>query len=111
MAKTPAELCIEYAEFVAHVRRLTGVLRKTKCSEASGGDDITPPESSCLDEFFSAPKGPDGEFPRDQEFFDEMCEHCKTKLRAIDERRHWKIKLGAVKRNIERVGKKLSSKK
>lgn len=117
--RTAPEACIEYALAVAAVREQTRILRDTKCeieeaaeradwSENYPGSEGTP---SCLDNYFHAPKGPDAEFPRAQEFYEKMCAPCKVKLRAVENRKDAKRRLGAAKRSVESVGKRIDQEK
>jgi len=62
---------------------------------------------TCLDDLFNAPKGPDGEFPRFSEYYEEMCESCKDRYNAIQERKNARRRLGTAKRGVETVGKRL----
>jgi hypothetical protein len=121
--RTPEEACIAYAEAVEAVRKQTRFLR----DRANYCENYEPTEraeynieamalvypgyagtskSSCLDEFFSAPKGPDGEFPRYQEFHGRMCDACKNRLDAINLRSNARKVLGACKRSVEAIGKR-----
>jgi hypothetical protein len=108
------EACARYAQCAGEIRRLTRLLRTTRCPEESGAERVlygsfspgAPAIGSCLDDFFAAPKGPDGEFPRYKEFYDQMCDICKAKLAAIDDRREWRKQLGAAKRVVENIGKR-----
>ncbi len=109
MKRTAEESCIEYAIAVEAVRKYTRIMRANPCTEGSRGNFIETGEVECLDEFFGAPKGPDGEFPRYQEFHDRMCDACKARLDAINLRHAARVHLGAAKRSVEAVGKRLNA--
>lgn len=110
--RTAVEVCVAYSFAVEAVREHTRILRDNRCEEESKGELDTASGfsvgqvSSCLDEFFQAPKGPDGEFPRFQEFYDRMCDACKKRLQAINDRREARKILGAAKRAVEAIGKR-----
>jgi len=113
MKRSPEDVCRDYARAVEAVRIYTRVIRENPCTEASEGEFIDGAPGlggfapDCLSEFFSAPKGPDGEFPRYREFHDMMCDACKARLDAINLRRAARIHLGAAKRSVEAIGKRL----
>jgi hypothetical protein len=112
--RSAEEVCVEYAAAHAAVTAQTRILRETTCEFAEPGEAAdwsgnypgmagTP---SCLDDFFGAPKGPDGEFPRYREFYDKMCEPCKVKLAAVEARKEAKRRFGAAKRAEAAIGKR-----
>ena len=104
MAKQTAEqACINYAVAQETVKRLSNeISRHSECAKLDGEED-------CIDRLFSAPRGPDGEFPRHAEFFDSMCPRCKARIVMIDTRKQERIKFGAAKRAVLAVGKRLNS--
>jgi hypothetical protein len=112
--RTPSEVCIEFALAHSAVTDQTRILRETICEIAEPGEAAdwsgNYPGSagvpSCLDNFFGAPKGPDGEFPRWQEFYDKMCGPCKVKLAAVEARKDAKRRFGAAKRAVDAIGKR-----
>jgi hypothetical protein len=112
--RTSAEVCIEYAIAHAAVTEQTRILRDTNCEVAELGEAADWNENypgmngtpSCLDELFSAPKGPEHEFPRFQEFYDKMCDPCKVKFAAVEARKDAKRRFGAAKRAVEAIGKR-----
>lgn len=105
--RTPIEACIGYAIAAEAVREQTRIMRSHQCTEGSRRDTHETGEVECLDTFFAAPKGPDGEFPRYQEFHDAMCDNCKARLDALNLRRDARRRLGIAKRSVEAVGKRL----
>jgi hypothetical protein len=113
--RTPEDVCIEYAIAAEAVRKYTRLMRANPCTEASEGEFITGAPglggfvSDCLSEFFAAPKGPGGEFPRYKEFHDLMCDGCKARLDAINLRSAARVHLGAAKRRVEAIGKRLNA--
>lgn len=106
--RTAEDVCVEYAIAVAAVREQTRIMAAHRCTEGSRKNFNETGETECLDDFFAAPKGPDGEFPRYREFHDRMCDNCKRRLQALDDRRQARIRLGAAKRAVEAVGKRLN---
>jgi len=111
--KTAEDACISYATAREAVLRYTRLMRENPCTEASEGEFIDGAPGpggfvpDCLSEFFGAPKGPDGEFPRYFEFHDAMCDACKARLDAINLRHAARVHLGAAKRSVEAIGKRL----
>jgi len=100
---TPEQACIDYAAAFAVVRRLQDELGDPEYAHCTKRQD----DGDCIDRLFHCPCGPDDERPRWQEFFDAMCPRCKTRLATLDERKVARAKLGACKRTILKVGKRL----
>ena len=118
---TAEQACINYAIAVSEVRRRTCFLRDNVCPNWSPQESPDyqcnypgcPESPSCLTEYFTGVKdasyGTDG-VAQDMPDPSDLCDVCKAKLAAIEERREWKRKLGAAKRSIERLGKRLNGK-
>jgi hypothetical protein len=114
--RTAEEACIEYHLATVERRRQHEIVCAPTCENiiewdallASGHYPEQSRPSTCLDELFGAPKGPDGEFPRHEEFFDECCDPCKEKLGALKLRAHAGMRIGAAKRSIGAIGKRLT---
>jgi hypothetical protein len=101
--QTAEQACINYAVAQETVKRLSNeISRHSECAKLDGEED-------CIDRLFSAPRGPDGEFPRHTEFFDAMCPRCKARIVMIDTRKQERIKFGAAKRAVLAVGKRLNA--
>lgn len=119
------QACSEYARLAGEIRALDRIIRQ-QCPEESeaeyGHTDDShrmscPPVPSCLTEFFSnvaehqaAHYREDnqhaGRIVLEEMLADEaMCEVCQAKLKAIQARKPLRIKLGAIKRKIERIGR------
>jgi hypothetical protein len=104
--RSAEEVCVAYAVAVLAVRDCDAALR-------SGGhcphEEPWKEKPSCLGNLFACPQGPDGEMPRWREFYEKMCDNCKSRLEMIDERRAARITLGSAKRAVEVVGKRLTA--
>jgi hypothetical protein len=100
--KTTEDLLISYARAFEELKLATAeVSLHRPCLVANLDEDYgTGTNDDCLGKFFSAPKGPDGEFPRYREFYTAMCERCKDRLRLLDRKRDAKRQLGAHRRAI-----------
>jgi hypothetical protein len=101
---TPDQACINYAAAHRDVKRPSAELGDPESAEctkrnADSGD--------CIDRLFRCPRGPDDERPRWQEFFDALCPRCKGRLATLDARKAARSKLGAAKRAVLTVGKRL----
>lgn len=112
--RTAEQACVDYSIASGAVRRYTSNIRKALCIRMSDtcpdgdwGSGTGPDIKTCLDEFFHAPKGPDGEFPRYREFHEKMCSGCKTRLDLINLRSAARVHLGACKRSVVAIGKRL----
>jgi len=111
MRKTAEQACIDYALAVADKRKYHAIICAPTCIHILEWDRTmpdTPRPDTCLDEFFTAPKGPDGEFPRHNEFFAKLCDPCKGKLGALTLRADAGRRIGAARRSIGAIGKRLS---
>jgi hypothetical protein len=103
--RTSEEACIEYAIAAGHVRMLTVLLGNSPCTF----DDSQTNE--CLSLYWIT-RGQDDNgvaLPDPQIEYDDMCEACKSRERAIRERRDARKRLGAAKRSVEAVGKRLNA--
>lgn len=104
--RSAEEVCIAYAVAAIKVRDCDAAL-------SSGGycphEEPWKEKLSCLGELFACPQGPNGEMPRWREFYDKMCDACKSRLSMIEERREARVSLGAAKRAVQVVGKRLAA--
>jgi hypothetical protein len=104
---TAEEICVEYAKAYEAKQAAQKIISAPSCVNVqkweSASDnwryDHARP-STCLDEFFGAPKGPDGEFPRADEYLEYMCDPCKAKLGALSVRKHYSFRIGHLKRSL-----------
>lgn len=121
MKRTPEDVCIEYALAVAAVRELTRKIIPGECTTMATADALefwqpgykeerTEP---CISQLFSLK--PSGSYDREAylemayDLEEAMCERCKESLQAVRERKALRKRLGAAKRSVETVGKKLQT--
>lgn len=117
--RTPEEVCIAYAKAVAEVRRLTKIISPTECTEMAssefqaGWPGPSTPIEPCISRLFSLKPTPgeDNDYYREQsgEIESEMCTRCVESLKAVRERKDARKTLGAAKRAVEAIGKRLSA--
>lgn len=112
--RTLEQLCVAYFEAVTERRRIHKILAAQTCERLVPwdeamllGGELSVRPSTCLDELFYAPRGPDREFPRELEYLAKCCDPCKSKLGALSLRYEAGKKLGAAKRSMEAIGKKV----
>lgn len=104
---SPEQALIQYAERFAEVKALQAQITAHIGCEKVGSYEEISFGGDCIDQLFSAPKGPDGEFPRFSEFYDPMCQRCKDRLKTLNERKDARARLGSAKRTLLCVGKRL----
>lgn len=117
--KTAEDACIDYAIWVADVRRLTKIIRENTCEVvgdkfAQAALDLHEPNDpvpeSCLSQHWQITNGgPPSYYEIPLLPFDEMCAQCKTAWHAITDRREARKRLGAAKRSVEAIGKRLNN--
>jgi len=95
--------CVNYANAYKTVALLSEELGDPEYSECTKRGET----GDCIDRLFSCPRGPDGEAPRLPEFREAMCPRCVRRLATLDERKIARGRLGAAKRTILIVGKRL----
>jgi len=118
--RTPEDVCIEYAIAVMAIRAQTCILASFPCGEGyTRAIDISvdetdgyfePPDESCMDKHFrieTYQAGDDRPTERPELAAEDMCENCQKRLQAINDRKDARKRLGAIKRSIEVVGKRL----
>lgn len=115
--RSAENVCVRYADTVAEVRRLTKIICPGECarmvayeSRPAGHWDSAPVDP-CISELFSLKRS---DFPDENEYQGasddiecEMCERCAESLRAVRVRKVARTYLGAAKRAVETVGKRL----
>lgn len=120
--KTAEDACIEYAIAIAEVRRLNAVMsaEQNLCdvialfreSEAERLNGSYSPYS-CLDGLFERhdPEMESLEAHEEAhaELRETMCDGCRERLSAIKDRKDARKRLGAAKRSVEAVGKRLKA--
>jgi hypothetical protein len=96
-------LCRQFYVLTAAIREQTQIMRENRCPGESSGDYITPPEESCLRNYFTAVQT--GEFVGDCLTAVSECPECSAVLSAIKKRRELKTALNGLKRQIFNAGK------
>lgn len=110
--RTAEDVCVEYALAVKAVRNQTWIIRNWPCTEGNRKYTSETGEEPCLDKHFrieTYQAGDDRPTERPEMAWEEMCENCQIRLKAIKNRRIARKLLGAVKRSIEVVGKRLNA--
>lgn len=122
MKRTPEQVCIEYAIAVAAVRQLTKVIGDplNRCLrvlswEADGVEAmcIVPQPEECLTVHWrvSLERASDGEAREVPEMpYVDMCDSCQLRHQRVRDRKAARKRLGAAKRSVEAVGKRLGAK-
>lgn len=114
--KTAEYVCIEYAQAVAEVRRLTKVMSAMEnfCTIYDSFGVLKSDSyytESCVQRLFVKREWEDESEEDYQERLSgiraEMCSGCRRVLKAIEDRKAYRIRLGSVKRSVESVGKRL----
>lgn len=116
--RTPEQVCIAYAEAVAEVRRLTDIIRPSECTTmasselCAGWPGPSTPIDPCIVTLFNIKR--DGETEESYqesiaEADDNLCDRCRESLNAVEDRKEFRRRLGAAKRAVEAVGKRLKA--
>jgi hypothetical protein len=131
---TPELACIEYAIAVAEVRRLTELIGKQQCERqtawaqriADGYEAVekaqlknTPaPEfdfserrpETCVTQHWQSTLEGSGDYVREVPVLalEDCCAGCQAVIELHAQRKMWRRKLGAAKRSIEALGKRLN---
>lgn len=114
MAKrTAEEVCIEYAISVEAVREQTRIMAANRCIEESAeevehttGRLVSPAVVSCLTRHWEIVVTKYREEPALA--LEDMCDKCQTRLEAFEVRAAAKKRLGAAKRAVEAIGKRIN---
>jgi hypothetical protein len=115
--RTAEEVCIEYHLATAEIRRISAVIKAQVCqrdidfdSSVYAQDDRKQP---CLSEYFALPRIEDdhGNLHVDDGDFEGLCEYCQIAYDAVQERKRARPRLGAAKRAVGAVGKRLNAEK
>jgi hypothetical protein len=109
--RTAEDACIDYAIAAEYVRSQTQILRDFPCSEASRQYTHETGEEECLTQHWRTETyqaGDDRPMERPELAAEDMCENCQARLKAYGERRNGRKRLGAIKRSIEAIGKRLN---
>lgn len=112
MLRNAEDVCAEYALAAEAVREQTRIMRNNRCEEESK-PEITangygaPAVESCLSQHWTIETDVRGsEHPMKDS--GDMCDPCQIRLKAFEARKDAKRRLGAVKRSIESVGKRIN---
>lgn len=119
MKRTPEQVCIEYAIAVRIVRELTRKIVPGECIFQAAVEShpwcpgATTPIDPCISRLFSL-KPEDGRnreayLEASDEIEEEMCDRCKVSLQAVRDRKDARKRLGAAKRSVEAMGKRLNA--
>lgn len=117
--RTAEEVCIAYARAAQVIRELTAKIKPWECTKyVQGGVNIyklgaTEPIDVCLQRLFE--KRDEENESRDdyenaqEEIEADMCARCLESLRAVRDRKKARVLLGAAKRAVEAIGKRLEA--
>jgi hypothetical protein len=110
--RTAEEVCIAYAVAVERVRFHTRIMHNHPCTEGRRKNFNETGETECLDQHFAIEVYDGGHGnPKERPSLaeEDMCDNCRTRLQALNERKDARKRLGAAKRSVEAVGKRLES--
>src|ERR1700744_4949970 len=116
--RTPEQVCIEYAESVAEVRRLTKKIGTCECLRSvewngkwekwceageKGDCPVGMQPTTCLYDLWHLPQGPEGEVSDEyvKEAMAAMCSPCSEAYEYIQTRKKARARVGAAKRSVE----------
>ena len=109
--RTAEEVCIEYHLAAAEIRRISAVIKAQVCQRDRDYQEALKtnpradfPKQPCLSEYFALPRMDDGDF-------EGFCEYCQIAYDAVQERKRARQRLGAAKRAVGAVGKRLNAEK
>lgn len=119
--RTPEDACVEYAKVVALMRAETAKIKPWECARVAVPEvnaawpGPTTPIDPCISTLFKK-AGPFTTFGAQEEhrewqeeFEGEMCDRCTVSLKAVRARKALRQRLGAAKRSVEAVGKRLNA--
>lgn len=108
--RTPEQVCIEYAIANNEVRRISKAIGSYQClveAEFCAGPQFGDIPDTCLKQFYTTHVEGYETFPDMEE--EEMCEACKSKHALVMERKDARKRLGAAKRSVQAMGKRLNA--
>lgn len=115
--KSAEEVCIEYAIAAVAVRDITRKITPGECALLVAEEAIPwhmrdeKPAVPCISKLLSLKPEVGHNYgaylEESQEIEDEMCERCQESLKAVRDRKLLRKRLGAAKRSVEAVGKRL----
>jgi hypothetical protein len=104
--RTPEEVCIEYHLAAAEISRTSEIIHSQVCDRGAGRNP------SCLTEYFALPTEYDSQTGRLigplLDGFEGFCEGCQIAYNAVQKRKQARARLGAAKRAVGAVGKRLN---
>jgi hypothetical protein len=114
MRRTPEEVCVEYAIAAAAVREYHGVMKNNFCQVVYDENGIGRPGfrgdgEDCLSQYWARIQTDNGTISAPEIEYDEMCDNCKKREQAYRDRGEARKRLGAAKRSVEAVGKRLNA--
>ena len=118
--RTAEEVCIEYHLAAAEIRRISAVIKAQVCQRDRDYQEALKtnpradfPKQPCLSEYFALPRIEDehGNLHMDDGDFEGFCEYCQIAYDAVQERKRARLRLGAAKRAVGAVGKRLNAEK
>lgn len=118
--RTAEEVCIAYARIAAEIRALSAKIVPSECTKMATSESHpswtgpSTPIVACLNQLFSVTHEADGYGGdlyqgKSEEVESEMCERCLESLKAVRDRKEARKRLGAAKRAVEAIGKRLSA--
>ena len=113
--RTAEEVCIEYHLAAAEIRRISAVIKAQVCQRDQDYEEALKTNPAldrlqpCLSEYFALPRIEDehGNLHMDDGDFEGFCEYCQIAYDAVQERKRARPRLGAAKRAVGAVGKRL----
>lgn len=108
--KTPEAVCVEYAIAVAEARRCHAVMASHTCTEKYYSDGMERSNGDeCLSLYWRRTQTDNGFIHTPEIEYDAMCANCKVREQAYRDRSEARRRLGAAKRSVEVVGKRLNA--
>lgn len=119
MSKRAEEACIAYSIAAKEVRELTKKIYPGECTRLVTCDvlpwSVRPDDTvvPCISKLFSVTHESDGcggdmYQEKSDEIECEMCERCLESLKAVRDRKVARKRLGAAKRSVDAIGKRLN---
>jgi hypothetical protein len=115
------DACVAYAIAHAEDKRLTKIIGASECARLaqwtvdmmSYKSEFPPQPNNCIADYWSFHLEGCAESYREVRnlTYDECCSACKVVLDTIKKRKGWRAKLGAAKRSILAIGRRLNAHK
>lgn len=112
--KTPEDACVEYAIAVAEARRCQESMKHYLCQVVYDEAGLGRPGyrgdgEECLSLHWQRTQTDNGFIHTPEIEYDAMCDNCKRREQAYRDRCEARQRLGAAKRSVEAVGKRLNA--